>query len=81
MPPPDVERKVEGLVALVAATCILHHLWCEFTRSASQATYSASLRCDCRLQLAVALKSIAAEGAGILLYEQQEGRGIGRRPS
>jgi hypothetical protein len=35
------------------------------------------LRCDCRLQLELALKRIAAEGAGILLYEQQEGRGIG----
>jgi GTP cyclohydrolase II len=36
-----------------------------------------SLRCDCRLQLELALKSIAEAGAGILLYEQQEGRGIG----
>src|SRR6266700_71455 len=36
-----------------------------------------SLRCDCRLQLELALGSIAAEGAGMLLYEQQEGRGIG----
>jgi GTP cyclohydrolase II len=36
-----------------------------------------SLRCDCRLQLELALSKIATEGAGILLYEQQEGRGIG----
>jgi GTP cyclohydrolase II len=36
-----------------------------------------SLRCDCRLQLELALRKIADEGAGILLYEQQEGRGIG----
>ena len=36
-----------------------------------------SLRCDCRLQLELALEQIAEEGAGILLYEQQEGRGIG----
>jgi GTP cyclohydrolase II len=36
-----------------------------------------SLRCDCRLQLELALARIAQEGAGILLYEQQEGRGIG----
>ncbi len=36
-----------------------------------------SLRCDCRLQLELALKAIADAGAGILLYEQQEGRGIG----
>ena len=36
-----------------------------------------SMRCDCRLQLELALRKIAAAGAGILLYEQQEGRGIG----
>jgi GTP cyclohydrolase II len=36
-----------------------------------------SLRCDCHDQLHLALSVIAEEGAGILLYEQQEGRGIG----
>jgi GTP cyclohydrolase II len=36
-----------------------------------------SLRCDCHDQLHLALSLIAAEGRGILLYEQQEGRGIG----
>jgi GTP cyclohydrolase II len=36
-----------------------------------------SLRCDCRQQLEMALSMIAEEGAGILIYEQQEGRGIG----
>jgi len=36
-----------------------------------------SLRCDCRQQLELALATIAKAGAGILLYEQQEGRGIG----
>ncbi|HEY7615264.1 MAG TPA: GTP cyclohydrolase II [Terriglobales bacterium] len=36
-----------------------------------------SLRCDCRQQLEMALSMIGAEGAGILVYEQQEGRGIG----
>ncbi len=36
-----------------------------------------SLRCDCRQQLELALARIAEEGAGILLYENQEGRGIG----
>ncbi|MFC6647446.1 GTP cyclohydrolase II [Granulicella cerasi] len=36
-----------------------------------------SLRCDCHDQLHKALGMIAAEGAGILLYENQEGRGIG----
>jgi GTP cyclohydrolase II len=36
-----------------------------------------SLRCDCRGQLEMALAMISQEGAGILIYEQQEGRGIG----
>ena len=36
-----------------------------------------SLRCDCRQQLELALELIAGAGAGILLYEQKEGRGIG----
>lgn len=36
-----------------------------------------SLRCDCRLQLELALESIAREGRGLLIYEHQEGRGIG----
>ena len=37
----------------------------------------ASMRCDCRQQLELALSMIADAGAGVLIYEQQEGRGIG----
>src|SRR5438270_8327335 len=36
-----------------------------------------SLRCDCRQQLELALQLIGQGGAGVLVYEQQEGRGIG----
>jgi 3,4-dihydroxy 2-butanone 4-phosphate synthase/GTP cyclohydrolase II len=36
-----------------------------------------SLRCDCGEQLDTALRTIAAEGRGVLLYMAQEGRGIG----
>jgi len=36
-----------------------------------------SLRCDCGEQLELAMKTIAEEGCGVLIYEQQEGRGIG----
>ena len=36
-----------------------------------------SLRCDCGEQLELAMDAIAAEGCGLLIYEQQEGRGIG----
>src|ERR1700733_6231935 len=35
------------------------------------------LRCDCRAQLEIALQLISAEGRGIIIYELQEGRGIG----
>lgn len=36
-----------------------------------------SLRCDCGAQLEAALRAIATEGRGVLLYLRQEGRGIG----
>jgi len=36
-----------------------------------------SLRCDCGDQLELAMRTIAAEGCGLLIYEHQEGRGIG----
>jgi GTP cyclohydrolase II len=36
-----------------------------------------SLRCDCHDQLHLALRAIAEQGAGVLVYEHQEGRGIG----
>jgi GTP cyclohydrolase II len=36
-----------------------------------------SLRCDCRAQLELSLSRIAAEERGLLIYEHQEGRGIG----
>lgn len=36
-----------------------------------------SKKCDCGQQLNKALKQIAAEGRGVLLYMRQEGRGIG----
>lgn len=70
-------RRVEGLVALVMGDI---HTAPPIARIHSQCLTGdvfGSLRCDCRLQLELALRKIAAEGAGILLYEQQEGRGIG----
>ena len=36
-----------------------------------------SMRCDCGYQLEEALKRIAKEGKGVVLYLRQEGRGIG----
>src|SRR5216683_1401059 len=37
-----------------------------------------SLRCDCGDQLEIAMRAIAEEGRGLLIYEHQEGREIGR---
>jgi GTP cyclohydrolase II len=70
-------RKMESLVALVMGDI---HAEPPLVRIHSQCLTGdvfGSLRCDCRPQLELALGKIAAEGAGILLYEQQEGRGIG----
>src|SRR5438128_5008367 len=36
-----------------------------------------SLRCDCNEQLEIAMRAIAEEGRGVVIYEHQEGRGIG----
>jgi 3,4-dihydroxy 2-butanone 4-phosphate synthase/GTP cyclohydrolase II len=36
-----------------------------------------SLRCDCGEQLEAAMERVAAEGEGVIVYMQQEGRGIG----
>jgi GTP cyclohydrolase II len=75
--PPSQEAEVEGLVALVMGDI---HAAPPLVRIHSQCLTGdvfGSLRCDCRLQLELALTQIAAAGAGILLYEQQEGRGIG----
>jgi GTP cyclohydrolase II len=73
----SANKQVEGLVALVMGDI---HTAPPVVRIHSQCLTGdvfGSLRCDCRLQLELAMARIAKEGAGILLYEQQEGRGIG----
>jgi GTP cyclohydrolase II len=74
---PVPERKIEGAVTLVMGDI---HSAPPLVRIHSQCLTGDvfhSLRCDCRLQLELALRKITEAGAGILLYEQQEGRGIG----
>lgn len=71
------DRRVEGAVALVMGDI---HSAPPLVRIHSQCLTGdvfGSLRCDCRQQLELALAQIAAAGAGVLVYEQQEGRGIG----
>lgn len=69
--------KVEGLVALVMGDIYSTPPVVRIHSQCLTGDVFGSLRCDCRLQLELALGRIAEEGAGILLYEQQEGRGIG----
>jgi GTP cyclohydrolase II len=74
--PPPV-RRVEGCVALVFGDI---HAAPPVVRIHSQCLTGdvfGSLRCDCRQQFELAMQRIVDEGAGILIYEQQEGRGIG----
>ena len=68
---------VEGLVALVMGDIHSHPPIVRIHSQCLTGDVFGSLRCDCRLQLELALGRISEEGAGILLYEQQEGRGIG----
>jgi len=70
-------KRIEGAVALVMGDI---HAAPPIIRIHSQCLTGDvfhSLRCDCRQQLELALATIAEAGSGILLYEQQEGRGIG----
>lgn len=70
-------RRVETAVALVlgelaaSAPLLRIHSQC-FTGDVL-----GSLRCDCGGQLELAMRAIAREGCGLLIYEHQEGRGIG----
>ncbi|HLJ91101.1 MAG TPA: GTP cyclohydrolase II [Candidatus Angelobacter sp.] len=73
----DDDRRVESAVALVLGDI---HSAPPLVRVHSQCLTGDvfhSLRCDCRQQLELALELIARNGAGVLVYEQQEGRGIG----
>jgi GTP cyclohydrolase II len=76
------ERRIESAVALVMGDIVPAKMGDEppIVRIHSQCLTGDvfhSLRCDCRQQLELALAMIADKGAGILLYENQEGRGIG----
>jgi GTP cyclohydrolase II len=73
----DGDRRIEEAVALVmgdvksAPPLVRIHSQC-LTGDVFH-----SLRCDCRQQLELSLSMIGEESAGVLIYELQEGRGIG----
>ena len=57
-------RKAENVLVRIHSKCLTGDVF-------------GSLRCDCGPQLETAMKMIADEGTGVLLYIHQEGRGIG----
>lgn len=75
--PPDGRGYAETAIALILdgpareAPLLRIHSQC-FTGDVLR-----SLRCDCGEQLDLAMRTIAKEGYGLLIYEHQEGRGIG----
>jgi len=71
------ERRKEEAVALVMGDVFSSPPLVRIHSQCLTGDVFGSLRCDCRQQLEMALSLIAENGAGVLLYEQQEGRGIG----
>src|SRR5581483_7070224 len=72
-----IERRRESAVALVMGDI---HSQPPLVRIHSQCLTGdvfGSQRCDCRQQLELALQMISEAGSGVLIYEEQEGRGIG----
>jgi GTP cyclohydrolase II len=73
----DGDRRVEEAVALVMGDVISTPPLVRVHSQCLTGDVFHSLRCDCRQQLELSLSMITEEGAGILIYELQEGRGIG----
>jgi len=73
----DGDRRVEEAVALVMGDVKTGPPLVRVHSQCLTGDVFHSLRCDCRQQLELSLSMITKEGAGILIYEQQEGRGIG----
>ena len=78
----DAEKRAEGELAETVLALTLGNIdrAPPLVRIHSQCTTGEvfhSMRCDCYEQLHLALRAIAEKGAGVLVYEHQEGRGIG----
>ena len=73
----DGDRRTEDAVALVMGDVTSAPPVVRIHSQCLTGDVFGSLRCDCRQQLEMALSMIAEHGAGVLIYEQQEGRGIG----
>jgi GTP cyclohydrolase II len=72
-----IGRRVETAVALIMGEILDTTPLVRIHSQCLTGDVFGSLRCDCGEQLNRAMAAIAREGAGILIYEKQEGRGIG----
>ena len=70
-------RRVETALALVLGDLTEHAPLVRIHSQCFTGEMLGSLRCDCNDQLDLAMRAIALEGRGLLIYEHQEGRGIG----
>ena len=73
-------RSVESSIAMILGDLSDLRAEAPLLRVHSQCLTSealGSLRCDCAEQLEIAMRAIANEGRGLVIYEHQEGRGIG----
>lgn len=73
----NAQRRTETAVALVMGDVHSNPPLVRIHSQCLTGDVFGSLRCDCQQQLEMALAMIAEQGAGVLVYEQQEGRGIG----
>jgi GTP cyclohydrolase II len=75
--PDGKERRREEAVALVMGDILTDAPLVRIHSQCLTGDVFHSMRCDCRQQLELALMKISELGKGILIYEEQEGRGIG----
>jgi GTP cyclohydrolase II len=70
-------RRIETAVALVSGDMTGNPPLLRIHSQCLTGDVLGSLRCDCGDQLELAMRAIAREASGLLIYEHQEGRGIG----
>ena len=70
-------RRVETALALVLGDLTVGAPLVRIHSQCCTGEVLGSLRCDCNDQLKIAMRVIAAEGRGLVIYEYREGRDIG----
>src|SRR4051812_31349517 len=74
---PNGTRRVETALAIVMGNLTERAPLLRIHSQCFTGEVLGSLRCDCSDQLEMAMRAIADEGRGLVIYEYQEGRGIG----